>query len=101
MECQPEMIKNLCALFDMVDGHPMDIWNVETLASLRTKSRARKTARDIPITDRDKQRHAMSTQLKDSKKERPIIPSTLITSKKKCSTKFSAAAAAKSTKYMK
>jgi len=96
MECQPEMIKNLCALFDMVDGHPMDTWNVETLAFLRTKSCARKPARDIPVTNRDP-----TTQLKDSEEERPIIPSTLITSKKKGSSKSSAAAAANSTKHRK
>lgn len=78
LDCQPDKIKALCAIFDMVDGHPMTVWNVETVASLRTKSSARKTNRDFP----------------HSVQERVIVPSELISSKKKRTPKPSVAATA-------
>ena len=86
LECQPELIKNLCAIFDMVDGHPMTVWDIETVATLRTKSRAKERARNssqvIPVASQ--QRQAATTQPMNRYVEgRPMVPSRLITSKKK------------------
>ncbi len=97
LECQPELIKKLCALFDMVDGHPMTIWDIEKMATLRAKSRARKNSREIPVADRYKQRQANTTQPKGRDDARPMIPSKLITSK----TANKSTSTANTTKYRK
>lgn len=74
LECQPELIKNLCELFDMVDGQPMTVWDIDTLATLRTKSRTRETAR---LADRDQQRQTAKMQpMMVRNEKRPIIKKT-------------------------